>query len=74
MINPESAFFIEVRYCDGSIKPNFFGQRHFCPASGEDEWPRYRVMGPDKDKCIDELIAKLHSLKEHQESICQSTM
>lgn len=34
------------------------------PDSPIEEWPWFRVVGENKDKSIDEVIAKLRSLKD----------
>lgn len=58
----EKAYFIEFRSAEGCITNTFAG-RDFVPNTLEDEWPRFRVLGLDKNQCLDEMIAKLRSLK-----------
>ena len=58
----EKAHFIEIRFCDGSIKNTFSG-RDFVPDVPDYEWPRFRVLGFNKDEVINEIIAKLNSLR-----------
>ena len=60
----EKAWFFEIRSCEGVMAPNFFGQIDFLPNDPEDEWSRFRVLGKNKNDSIDEMIAKLKSLKE----------
>jgi len=59
----DKLYFIEFRHCEGTIQSGFAG-RDFLPNTPEDEWPRFRVLNPDKNQAIDEMIAKLRSLKD----------
>lgn len=58
----EKIYFIEIRWCEGSIH-HVFG-RDFIPNTPEYEWPTFRVLGANNNDCIDEIIAKLKSLKQ----------
>ncbi len=55
----EKAYFIEITSCEGSMTPAF----GFVPDTDEGEWPRFRVLGLHKNQVIDEIIAKLRSMK-----------
>ncbi len=55
---------IEFRIGTGTIQQSFSGGRDFSPDSPIEEWPWFRVIGPNKNISIDEIIAKLNSLKE----------
>lgn len=58
----DKLYFIEFRTSEGTIQPSFSG-RDFIPDTREDEWPTFRVLGEDKNTVIDEIIAKLYTLK-----------
>ena len=61
MTSKETYHFVNFTICTGTIQ-SYFG-RDFVPDLPVYEWPSYRVLGPDKNKCIDEIIAKLNSLR-----------
>ena len=56
-------YWVEIRIGEGTIQETFAG-RDFMPDSPLEEWPWFRVVGENKDKSIDEVIAKLQSLKD----------
>lgn len=53
---------IEFRIIEGTIQAGFSG-REFYPDKPVDDWSWFNVMGENKNDCIDEIIAKLKSLK-----------
>lgn len=59
----EKLYWVEMRIGEGTIQATFAG-RDFMPDSPFHEWPFYRVVGSNKDKSIDEIIAKLQSFKD----------
>lgn len=54
---------VEIRIGEGTVQETFAG-RDFMPDSPIEEWPWFRVVGENKDTSIDEIIAKLQSLKD----------
>lgn len=59
----EKIYFIEFRTCEGTIQSTFAG-RDFVPNTPIHEWPTFRVLGKNKNDSINEMIAKLESLKD----------
>jgi hypothetical protein len=59
----EKMYFIEFRTCEGSIQTSFMG-KDFVPNTPIHEWPTFRVISSNKNEAIDEMIAKLNSLKD----------
>lgn len=55
--------FVEIRLCDGSIQPGPAGVREFHPDKPMHEWVNFRVVSPDKNGAIDEIIARLQWIK-----------
>lgn len=60
----EKMHFIDFRICEGSIQVNFSGSRDFVPDEPVHEWITRRVISPNKNAAIDEIIAELKSFKD----------
>lgn len=63
MIEKEVMHFIEFTITDGEIVSGITG-RDFAPYLPPHEWHRFRVLSGNKNKAIDEIVAKLLSLKD----------
>lgn len=60
----EKLYRIDFRIIQGTIQNSFFSGRDFMPNTPVDDWPWFNVMGKNKNDCIDEIVAKLISLKD----------
>lgn len=63
MSEKEVVHFIEFTITDGEIVSGFHG-RDFQPYLPAHAWHRFRVLGKNKNESIDEIIAKLKSLRD----------
>lgn len=63
MVDDKVMHFIEFTITEGEIVTGFMG-RVFAPYTPPDAWHKFRVLSPNKNEAIDEIIAKLKSLKD----------
>lgn len=61
----DKTYMIEFRIIDGIIQSTF-RRRDFVADGAIEEWPWFRVFGSNKNIAIDEIIAKLNSLKDEE--------
>lgn len=59
----DKLYFFQLTHCEGTIGETFEG-RDFSPSTPSYQWPWFRVINGNKNEAIDEMIAKLKSLKD----------
>lgn len=59
--------YIEMKIAEGSMQLAMIGSLDFVPDKPIEEWESFRVIGESKNDVINEIINKLHSLKEKED-------